>query len=83
MIYGLYAIRDAKSGYLSVTMDTNDYTARRNFENACNRSGSLFASHPSDFDFYRVGSFDTDSGNIEPVQPPQFLMSAPVTTKGE
>lgn len=81
MIYGLYSIRDSKVGFMSVTTDTNDYTARRNFENACSRSGSLFDSHPNDFDLYLVGHFDSDSGEIQPENPPKFICAA--VSKGE
>lgn len=77
MIYGVYAIRDAKVGFLSPTVEINDDIAQRNFENAIlNADHSLFFTHPDDFSFYRLGSFNSDSGAIEVSGLPVFVCSA-------
>lgn len=77
MVYGVYAIRDAKVGFLSPTVEINDEIARRNFENAIlNADHSLFFTHPDDFSFYRLGSFNSDSGLFEASPLPEFLCSA-------
>lgn len=78
MKYGLYAIRDAKVGFMSITVDANDSSARRNFEHACANTSSLFYTHPHDYDLYKLGVYDTDSGVIDPINPPEFVCSAPV-----
>lgn len=76
MIYGLYAIRDTKTGYLTPTVDHNDSSARRNFEHAVNQTESLFYSHPADYSLYKIGVYDTDTGRIEPIYPADLIVNA-------
>lgn len=77
MIYGVYSIRDAKTGFLCPTVEINDDIAQRNFENAIlNADHSLFFTHPDDFSFYRLGSFDSNSGELEAPALPVFICSA-------
>ena len=57
MIFGLYAIKDAKSSFMPCTVDTNDATAIRNFEHAVAQPASLLASHPNDFALFKLGHF--------------------------
>lgn len=75
MIYGMYSVKDLKTGYLPPTFDMNDLSAMRNFEHACMNEESLFFTHPSDYQLFKVGSFDTESGDIETEI--VFLMDAP------
>ena len=76
MIYGMYSVKDIKTGYLPPTFDMNDLSAMRNFEHACMNEDSLFFTHPSDYQLYKVGSFDTETGSI--TDEIVFLMDAPV-----
>lgn len=66
MIYGMYAIRDLKTGFLNISLEQNDNSAIRNFEHACMNSDSLFYTHGSDYSLYRIGTFDTDTGLVSP-----------------
>ena len=79
MIYGVYSIKDLKSGYLPPTYDINDLCAKRNFEHACLNTDSLFFSHPSDYQLFKVGTFDTDTGAF--VTENTFLMDSPIFDK--
>ena len=65
MKYGIYAIRDSKTGFLPLNVDLNDASAMRNFEHAAMQESSLFFSHRADYDLCRLGSYDTDTGEIE------------------
>lgn len=77
MIYGVYSIRDVKTGFLSPTVDINDQVAQRNFENAVlNADHSLFFTHPDDYSFYRLASFNSDSGRFEALELPEFICDA-------
>lgn len=77
MKYGVYCIRDFKTGFLPPQFDQNDGVAVRNFENAVLQSEqSLFFSHPADYAFYRVGEFDSDTAEIFPCTPVE-LITAP------
>lgn len=70
MIYGIYSIRDSKTGFLSLMLDQNDNSAMRNFQHACANAQSLFFTHAADYDLCKLGSFDSSTGNfdIEPIK---------------
>lgn len=68
MLYGVYAIRDLKTGYLAPTVDVNNASAVRNFSHAASRVDSLFYSHPADYQLFRIGTYDTEDGNFIPEQ---------------
>lgn len=76
MKYGIYSIRDMKTGFLPPTVDVNALSAMRNFEHACYNSDSLFFSHPEDYSLFALGTFDTDTGRICPDDNPTELVSA-------
>lgn len=70
MIFGIYSIRDMKSGFLAPTVEVNDAVAQRNFEHAVlNSEQSLFFSHPEDYALYKIGEMDSDKGVISPQVP--------------
>lgn len=73
MKYGVYAIRDALTGFLTPTIDINDASAMRNFEHAVTTSGTVLESHPMDYDLCCIGTFDSDTGRLEPVDPVQVV----------
>ena len=64
MKYPIYSIRDSKVGFMTPTIDQNDASAARNFEHAVMNSASLMNSHPGDYALYRIGEFDSESGDI-------------------
>lgn len=76
MKYGIYAIRDLKTGFLTPTIDQNNASAMRNFEHACMNIDSLFYSHPDDYSLFYLGDYDTDRGEISLVDTNVFLCSA-------
>lgn len=71
----LYSIRDRKVGFMAPVIDTNDETARRNFSMAVINRDSLYMAFPDDYDLYFVGTFDSESGLVSPVDP-VFVCSA-------
>ena len=77
MIYGMYCVRDFKTGFMSPTVDMNDLSAKRNFEHACMHQESLFFSHPGDYALYKIADFNTDTGEITPLPVIELLMDAP------
>lgn len=70
----VYAVRDVRSTFTGLTIDTNDATAARNFSHAVMQVGSIMNSHPQDFSLYRLGEFDTDTGILIPLSPIQLVM---------
>lgn len=75
MILGIYCIKDEKTTFLTPTVDQNDVSAMRNFEHAATQMQSLMYTHAADFNLYKLGSFDTDSGKIIPTDTPEFIMA--------
>lgn len=75
MTYGVYAMRDTKTGFLSPTLEANDEAACRNFVHAVWNSDGILHSFCSDFDLFRLGQFDTDSGSITPNPVPVHVMA--------
>lgn len=73
MIVNVYSMRDAKVGYLSPTFELNDAIAIRNFKFALSDSKTVIGANVGDFDLYRIGSFDTDTGRILGCEPPEFV----------
>ncbi|UPW40987.1 nonstructural protein [Sigmofec virus UA08Rod_5894] len=57
-------------------MDTNLAVAVRNFDHVIGNRDLVYFTHPSDFSLYHVADFDTDSGRVLPVDPPEFLADA-------
>ncbi len=74
MKFGLYVIKDAKTGYMTPTVDQNDASALRNFAHAVSQPDSLLHSHPNDFTLCRLCSFDTDTG-IGDVLPVPYVVA--------
>lgn len=76
MILGVFSVRDVHTGFLPVTCEHNDESAKRNFRHACRNVDSLFFSHAKDYDLYKVGTFNTDTGALDFLVPPQLILSA-------
>lgn len=71
--YPVYSVRDNKVGFGNPMLDNNDATATRNFSYAL-QSGVM--SHaPQDYDLYRIGIFDPESGMITCDKAPEFIIS--------
>lgn len=64
MIYPIYAINDALNGFGSPTIQNNDAAAYRSFAEAFK---DVF--QPADYSLWKIGSFDTNTGEIIPDVP--------------
>lgn len=74
MKYEVYCMKDLKVGYLTPTFDVNEMVAIRNFSYAVNNNG-LIGQNINDFELYRIGYFDSDSGLFSDCDP-KFIVSA-------
>ena len=63
MNYPMYSIRDIKTCFLAPNCDQSDQSAIRNFAYAINDKGVMNYS-PKDFDLYKVGEYDSETGVI-------------------
>lgn len=64
MKYPIYCYRDVKVGFMPPQCDQNDATAIRGFSYAVNGNDGMMNFSPKDFDLYRIGEFDTETGSI-------------------
>ena len=62
MKFGMYCIKDAKTGFMTPVVEQNDAAALRNFSHAVNQPDSLMHDCPNDFTLFKVADFDTDDG---------------------
>lgn len=75
MIYGVYSIYDSAAHvFTAPTIDISDASAVRSFQQAIANSGSVMNFKPDDFSLYQVGSFDVETGELEPFTPPSRLI---------
>lgn len=64
MKYPMYSYRDTKVGFMPPQCDQNDLTAKRGFAFAVNNNKGVMNFAPKDYDLYKVGFFDTNSGEV-------------------
>lgn len=76
MIYPLYSIRDIKGDYFSPRIEQNEPSAIRSFAFTVNTPGTTIHSFPEDYQLFRVGDFDSDTGRLLPLANPEFVVSA-------
>lgn len=69
MIFNVYSMRDELTGYIQPTFEQSDAVAMRNFSFAINRPDTIIFANPKHFDLYRIGSFNTDTGEIISIAP--------------
>lgn len=69
MKLGVYCIKDTKVGWLTPTVDSNDASAARNFVHAMKNTNSILYTHSKDFDLFKIGEFDSETGIITGVLP--------------
>lgn len=68
--YPIFCVRDSKSGFEpGLLIDQNDATALRGFGYQINNPNGIRSYSPGDYDLFKIGFFDTDSGQIEPMLP--------------
>lgn len=78
----LYAIKDVKSGFSDPCVQVNDAVAARSFERQVPRLSQDLGIPLSDFQLWRVGQFDMDSGLLRPENPELILDGASLRSKG-
>lgn len=62
-------MRDQLTGFMNPFVSTNESVAERDFKIIINDDKQSLHYNPQHFDLYRLGSFDTDTGVIDPCEP--------------
>lgn len=73
MKFNVYSVRDIRTGFMAPTMEINNLVAERNFSHAVQQSDSILFTHASDFQLFCIGTFDSDSGRIDPYDLPLLI----------
>lgn len=68
MRYCLYAVEDVCAGYGDPVTVVKEELAKREFLNRCKKS-----MNPEDLRLYRLGSYETETGEIFPEKPELIL----------
>lgn len=63
-VRSLYAIKDVKSGFSDPCTQVNDAVAARSFERQIPHLSGELGIPTSDFQLWRIGQFDVDSGML-------------------
>lgn len=74
MLYGVYAMRDVKTGFMTPSIDVSDESAVRNFTHAVCHSDGVLRSFAQDFSLYKIGEFDSDTAELLPLRPTLLLI---------
>ena len=76
MIYPMYVIRDTKVGFdPQIILQMNEQSAVRGFQFMMSNENSMQGKFPADYELYKIGDYDTDSGIVDPVNPPKFIVN--------
>lgn len=78
MIKDLFVLRDSKTGFTSRIMDAQPELKSdviRSIGVTVNAPGTVISEYPEDFALYKVGTIDTDSGEVVPCLP-DFVINA-------
>ena len=81
-VRALYAIKDVKSGFSDPCTQVNDAVAVRSFEQQIHSIAANLGIPVSDFQLWRCGKFDCDSGILVPETPQLILDGATLLRKG-
>nr|USL90263.1 MAG: DNA binding protein [Microviridae sp.] len=73
MIKGVYSMFDVCQGFLTPIFEDNDALALRNFSFAMQSANTLYRFRPTDFSFYKLGTFDTHDGTFELISPAELV----------
>lgn len=69
MLKHIYAIRDYQVGYTNLVVEENEAVAVRNLKVALRNPDTLFHNEPKDFALFRLGAYNTETGDIIPNEP--------------
>lgn len=80
-VRSLYAIKDVKSGFCDPCTQLNDAVAARSFERQAPQFADQLGIPVSDFQLWRCGKFDCDSGMLISETPELLLDGAAILRK--
>lgn len=84
MTYGVFAYRDNKTSFGPMWTEQSEEAAKRGFAMMINNPQGIMGFAPGDFDLFKIGEFDAETGQLDPVWPIEFIVNGrAVQTVGE
>lgn len=65
MKVGFYCVKDDFLGFQTPFCSMSDEAAIRDFDMMVSKEGTIFNIHRENFNLYRLGTFDSESGEVE------------------
>lgn len=65
----IFVMRDQLTGYMNPFTLINEAVAIRDFKIIINDKTQKFYFNPSHFDLYKIGEFDSETGEISSIEP--------------
>lgn len=76
-MFRLFAIYDTKAKtYTQILTERTSAVAERNFTNAVRNKDMDYNKHAEDFSLFELGSYDNDTGAIQPHKEPILVCKA-------
>lgn len=75
MVYNVYTVKDHKSWFSQIWNDINDETAKRGFSQMMSNPDNVMGFNPQDFDLFKIGTFDSETGQLDSIWPIEFVLS--------
>lgn len=75
MKYPIFSIRDNKANFGLPWCDLSENTARRGFAFQINNPDGIMNFAPKDYDLYKIGVFDNESGLVVNLDIPEFVVA--------
>lgn len=75
MTYGVFSYRDNKSSFGQIWYDRSVDAAKRGFAMMVNQPDGIMGFAPSDFDLFKVAEFDSETGQLDPIWPIEFIVN--------
>ena len=73
----IVAVKDrAIDAYMNPFTVQHTNAAARAFQDEVNRESSEMNKHPEDYELYNLGTFNDETGEIEPQRPPERIARA-------
>lgn len=73
MIKNIYLCKDEMVGFYGISEMENDGVAIRNFKFAVDDQHSVIHANKSDFALYKIGSYDSHSGEFDLLSTPELV----------
>lgn len=83
MTQNIYAVKDNKTGFENLLIQPNDACAKRLFATLANEKDNKINIYPADMELWKLGSWNTNTGVMNAIQPEYMLRGTDVKEVAE